>query len=56
MRTYPTDPYVLDLLVAAAKHPMTKLETRANKISYVLGMLPERSAVTRELIESLIDD
>lgn len=44
-----------DLLCKAAKKVLTREEIRAQKFSFILGMMPQDSTMTRKDIEALID-
>jgi hypothetical protein len=45
-----------EVLREAAKHPLTRDEIREQRISFVMGMMPEGSTLTREEIKELIDN
>jgi hypothetical protein len=44
-----------EMLKEVAKRELTKEETRAQRISFILGMLPQDSTITREYIEEMVD-
>ncbi len=43
------------MLRKAAREKLTKEEYRAQKISFVMGMMPEDCKMTRKEVEELID-
>lgn len=46
---------VLELLKEAAEKQMTTDEARQQKISYVMGSLDEKSPITKELVEGVLN-
>lgn len=50
-----SDPDLLQRLHDAAGRPMTRDEQRAQKISFILGMMPHDSAITRGQVEQIVD-
>lgn len=49
-----TDPVLLAKLKEAAGRQLTVEEVRAQRVSFIMGNMPEKSAVTRERIESVL--
>ena len=45
-----------EVLREATKHILTRDEIRAQRISFVIGMMPDNNKLTREEIEELIDN
>lgn len=50
-----TDPALLARLTELAGRQMTKDEVKAQRISFVMGMISHESTLTRRQVEELID-
>ena len=50
-----SDPNLLQRLREAAGRPMSREEVRAQKISFILGMMPHDSTITRQQVEDIVD-
>ena len=44
-----------DAIRKAASRPMTALEKRAERISFIMGMVGDKSGITREMVERHVD-
>lgn len=49
-----TDPGLLDRLRASSAKPMTREQRRRQRISFIVGGLPEGSTITRSQIEAVL--
>lgn len=49
-----SDPALLAKLKAAAGRPLTADEVRAQRVSFIMGNMSEKSAITRERVESVL--
>lgn len=49
-----TDPALLEKMKLAAGRPLTAEEVRAQRVSFIMGNMPEKAAVTREKVESVL--
>ena len=50
-----TDAELLRRLAEAARHQMTREELRLQRISFILGSMPEDSTVTRQQVEAVLE-
>ena len=50
-----TDPKLLEKLKAVAGKPLSMVEIRAQRVSFILGGMPEDAHVTREDVEKVLD-